>query len=132
MTLRRNGTERGTLKTRMRVLIRKIRPQYRGGSRIGHGRAGLSIEDYGDARVQDGVTGRRAPIKLLTRYATLSRNASSAAAMASGVPTCIQTPSRRSPNRRSCSLARSNILVSENAAFGASAKIEGEMMAAPA
>jgi hypothetical protein len=65
-------------------------------------------------------------------YATLSRNASSAAAMASGVPTCIQTPSRRRPNRRSCSFARSNIWVSENAPFGASAKIAGEMMAAPA
>ena len=38
-------------------------------------------------------------------HATLSRKASSAASTASGVPTCIHTPSNRSPNRRSCSLA---------------------------
>ena len=37
---------------------------------------------------------------------------------ASGVPTCIQTPSSRRPNSRSCSLARSNILVSENSPLG--------------
>ena len=64
--------------------------------------------------------------------ATLSRNASSAACTASGVPTCIQTPSSRRPNSRSCSLARSNILVSENSPAGASANSEGDMIAAPA
>ena len=66
------------------------------------------------------------------RYATLSRNASSAASTASGVPTCIHTPSSRNPNRRSCSLARSNILVSENSPAGASANSDGDMIAAPA
>ena len=65
-------------------------------------------------------------------YATLSRNASSAAGIASGVPTCIHTPSSRSPNSRSCSLARSNIFVSENSPAGAPAKIAGDMIAAPA
>jgi hypothetical protein len=65
-------------------------------------------------------------------YATLSKNASSAALTASGVPTCIQTPSSLRPNSRSCSLARSNILVSENSPAGAWAKIDGEMIAAPA
>ena len=65
-------------------------------------------------------------------YATLSRNASSAACTASGVPTCIQTPSSRRPNSRSCSLAWSNILVSENSPAGASANSDGDMIAAPA
>src|SRR5439155_5188252 len=64
--------------------------------------------------------------------ATLSKNASSAAATASGVPTCIQTPSSRRPNSRSCSLARSNIFVSENSPVGASANSDGDMIAAPA
>ncbi len=65
-------------------------------------------------------------------YATLARKASSAAWTASGVPTCIQTPSSRRPNSRSCSLARSNIFVSENSPDGASANKEGDMIAAPA
>ena len=64
--------------------------------------------------------------------ATLSRNASSAASTASGVPTCIQTPSSRSPNSRSCSLAWSNIFVSENSPAGAAANKDGDMIAAPA
>ena len=65
-------------------------------------------------------------------YATLSRNASSAAAIASGVPTCIQVPSSLSPNSRSCSLAASNILVSENSPLGAPANTTGEIIATPA
>ena len=68
----------------------------------------------------------------IARQATLSRNASSAAWTASGVPTCIQTPSSRNPNRRSCSLARSNIRVSENSPAGASVNSDGDRMAAPA
>src|SRR4051812_23289288 len=58
--------------------------------------------------------------RFLIDQATPSRNASSAAFIASGVPTCIHTPSSLSPNSRSCSLARSNIVVSENSPAGAS------------
>ena len=65
-------------------------------------------------------------------YVALCSNARSAAGIASGVPTCIHTPSRRSPNSRSWSLARSNILVSENSPLGVSANSVGDMMAAPA
>ena len=71
-----------------------------------------------------GMTGRTYGTRGST-YATLSRNASSAACTASGVPTCIQTPSSRRPNSRSCSLARSNILVSENSPVGCVGKQRG-------
>ena len=43
-----------------------------------------------------------------TVYAALAISAASAAATASGVPTCIQMPSRRSPCSRPASAARSN------------------------
>ena len=96
----------------------------RGRAVVGHSRGSNPIDACAHAR--QASRGREAA------YATLSRIASSAACTASGVPTCIQTPSSLSPNSRSCSLARSNILVSENSPAGASAKIAGEMIAAPA
>ena len=52
------------------------------------------------------------------RYAALAVIAASAAAMASGVPTCIHRPSSRRPCRRPASAARSNSAVSENAPGG--------------
>ena len=51
----------------------------------------------------------------LEDQAALARMASSAALIASGVPTCIQTPSRRRPQSRSASAARSNNGEIENA-----------------
>src|SRR5665213_4418591 len=78
------------------------------------------------------IAGSSPAMTIAGDYAALSRKASSAACTASGVPTCIHTPSSRSPNSRSCSLARSNILVSENSSDGASANSDGDMIAAPA
>ncbi len=100
-------------------------------------RAGLTRGSLAKLRakaVDCGVKRQEAPIcgSRATIHATLSRNASSAACTASGVPTCIQTPSSLKPNRRSFSLASSNVLVSENSPFGAPAKIDGDMIAAPA
>ncbi len=103
--------------------LRRVTQYSRDGSKESRGRGVL------DARLRghDDPAGRE-----IQSYATLSRNASSAAWTASGVPTCIQTPSSRKPNIRSCSLARSNILVSENSPTGASANSDGDMIAAPA
>src|SRR6185312_2198886 len=136
-TQRRNGTERGTLRTRMAGLIRSVTRQYR---RCHHPRKRVIqySRDGWDRSRGCGVldaplkTGHDTEQEESACYATLSRNASSAAPMASGVPTCIQTPSSLRPNRRSCSLAASNIFVSENSPLGALAKIAGEKIAAPA
>ena len=68
----------------------------------------------------------------VTSYATLSNIAASAAWIAAGVPTCIQVPSSRRPNRRPAPIARSNNLFSENAPVGASLNIAGLRIAAPA
>src|SRR5262249_46341958 len=65
-------------------------------------------------------------------YTALARSALSAAAIASGVPTCIHTPSRRSPQSRPASAARSNRGDMENAPAGAPAKKAGVRIAAPA
>src|SRR4051794_30218715 len=90
--------------------------------------AGLAIDSQ-DRRLLD-----RPPSRAITagNYATLSRIAVSAALIAAGVPTCIQVPSSRSPNRRPASIARSNIRLSENAPFGAFANSAGLRIAAPA
>src|ERR1700676_5765748 len=101
MTARSNGTETGTLKTRIDILIRDQAVAWHG--------------QHLGGRCQ----------------ATLARKASSAAPTASGVPTCIQTPSSRKPNSRSCSLARSNIFVREKSPFGASANSDGDMIEEP-
>lgn len=58
--------------------------------------------------------------------------ASSARAMASGVPTCIQMPSSRTPNSRSASSARSKMRLRENAPSGVFSNSSGFMMPAPA
>src|SRR5258708_3715591 len=157
MSVRRNGADDGTLKTRMGFLIRSQDASWhgrdRGGSRVGlehdsekhavgrdprvipvfrkacpraRPEGSCSIENL--KRDRDLIQNDRA----LAGQATLARNASSAARTASGVPTCIQTPSSRSPNSRSCSPTRSNIFVSENAPLGASANSDGDMMATPA
>ena len=65
-------------------------------------------------------------------YAAPARSAFSAAVTASGVPTCIHTPSRRSPQSRPASAARSNNGDMENAPAGAPAKKAGVRIAAPA
>ena len=110
ITVRRKGAETGTLKTRMGFLIRDQAASW-------HGCMAGAISNWRETT---------------SPHATLARNASSAAFTASGVPTCIHMPSSRSPNSRSCSLARSNILVSENSPDGAPANTEGDMIAAPA
>src|SRR5258705_10392259 len=125
MTVRRNGTDTGTLKMRMGFLIRG-QAQYREVLGAGHAGGG-SFQPSSLA-----FAGTTMGCCEATTYATLSKNASSAASTASGVPTCIQTPPSRTPNNRSCSLARSNIFVSENSPAGASANSEGDMIAAPA
>ena len=98
----------GTLKTRMGFLIR-------GSGCIMAWAMAFLGRRLVEARADHPELQRLRRMPVITGvYATLSRNASSAAPTASGVPTCIQTPSSRRPNSRSCSLARSNILVSEN------------------
>ena len=111
-SVRRNGAEAGMLKTRMSNPIR----------RSGYIRMGSRCRcDYQDRR--------RGSADI---HATLARNALSAAATASGVPTCIHSPSRRRPRRRPCSPARSNSCVSANSPCGLPAKIAGDRMATPA
>ena len=65
-------------------------------------------------------------------YAALATMAASAALTASGVPTCIQTPSSRSPQSRSASAARSNNGDIEDGPAGTPAKKACVRMAAPA
>ena len=65
-------------------------------------------------------------------YAALARIAASAAMTASGVPTCIHTPSSRSPNKRPASAARSNSGDMEEGPSGTPAKNAGARIAAPA
>ncbi len=58
--------------------------------------------------------------------------ASSAKAMASGVPTCIQMPSSRRPNSRSAAMALSKMRLREKAPSGVPANSSGFRIAAPA
>src|SRR6516165_7879648 len=74
---------------------------------------------------------RKLPRQSSRAYA-VAASAASAAATASGVPTCIQMPSRRKPNSRPAAAARSNKRVSANAPGGVSANSAGERIAAPA
>ena len=87
--------------------------------------SGSGYHGMGGRGCGDRLKGRR-------QMTPLARTALSASWTASGVPTCIQRPSSRSPNSRSCSPAWSNIVVSENSPVGAPANSVGDMMAAPA
>src|SRR5579875_2057616 len=77
-----------------------------------------------------------APVSLarpgLPAQRRLALIADSAAAIASGVPLCIHTPSSRSPCRRPVRSARAKSVVSGNAPAGAPLKSVGARIAAPA
>src|SRR5205807_6311125 len=90
-----------------------------------------SAQVYGLIRA-DSIFGTEREPRLPEPQMAWARIVFSAARTASGVPTCIQTPSRRSPQSRPASAAWSNNGEREKAPAGALAKKAGVRIAAPA